>query len=131
MLMLISIICSSRQPHKGISIHLMLMLIRDKRFYRLLCIHFNTSHVNVNLWRHSCRNECRDISIHLMLMLIRENQSIHTKYLDFNTSHVNVNPLKSSYQNFHRKYFNTSHVNVNQNYDPMARQAQVFQYISC
>ena len=54
-----------------ISIHLMLMLIIKIFIHELMCrIHFNTSHVNVNLLSSNLLDGIIYISIHLMLMLI-------------------------------------------------------------
>ena len=59
--------------------------------------HFNTSHVNVNLFRHKKRFKLIIISIHLMLMLIMQTGH-HSCFEEpnFNTSHVNVNPTNLS-----------------------------------
>ena len=53
--------------------------------------HFNTSHVNVNLYRKRLWRCWLLISIHLMLMLILDLIFLKSPFFYFNTSHVNVN----------------------------------------
>ena len=60
-------------------------------------MHFNTSHVNVNLDLTSFHIILSIISIHLMLMLIKPTAIlIPIVIANFNTSHVNVNPTNLS-----------------------------------
>ena len=99
-----------------ISIHLMLMLIANRRqqsqqiiyfntshvnvnpdVMKLAAVtrgHFNTSHVNVNRIMALIMKWCSHISIHLMLMLILNAITYNSNYRNFNTSHVNVNQVR-------------------------------------
>ena len=96
-----------------ISIHLMLMLIVPHFCLYAICLHFNTSHVNVNPDNHVTASWQNQISIHLMLMLIIIILLIILVLVNFNTSHVNVNPRYNIFSPRRGTYFNTSHVNVN------------------
>ena len=63
-------------------------------------IYFNTSHVNVNHRTTLIPSKISSISIHLMLMLITKPMNIRVVISDFNTSHVNVN-----LRHFHNIFF--------------------------
>ena len=76
---------------KGISIHLMLMLILGFQLQQRPHNYFNTSHVNVNQDGISPIFIYLSISIHLMLMLILCYKAVTRQLIHFNTSHVNVN----------------------------------------
>ena len=72
--------------------------------------HFNTSHVNVNLYLNLSKARLK---------------------INFNTSHVNVNLAVAVVTPILPCNFNTSHVNVNPVIYPEFRAYPRFQYISC
>ena len=76
----------------------------------ILFLHFNTSHVNVNL---------NPIVV----------EPMDNSY--FNTSHVNVNLNPIVVEPMDNSYFNTSHVNVNLSAYLTDSRYALFQYISC
>ena len=77
----------------------------------LLLSHFNTSHVNVNLFF---------------------GMELSPALLNFNTSHVNVNHTPEMFGAKGDGDFNTSHVNVNRYMQfEYTEKGAIFQYISC
>ena len=75
-----------------ISIHLMFLLISFDVFTPQDVLHFNTSHVSINLIRESRMVGAHGISIHLMFLLIGNGDGkLKSWDIDFNTSHVSIN----------------------------------------
>ena len=101
-------------------------------------MHFNTSHVSINLWCSDGMACVTGISIHLMFLLITFWNllpggatliSIHLMFLlipfavrwkvldcHFNTSHVSINPELEVWIQKAVEHFNTSHVSINHIY---------------
>ena len=117
---------------RGISIHLMLMLI-SADFWNMFDHHayFNTSHVNVNPNKSTDKYMRVLISIHLMLMLIKKIRYTSLLEHNFNTSHVNVNQSKESFMvlqmliSIHLMLMLISAI------DNIFKSIKGFQYISC
>ena len=80
----------ARIPTRFISIHLMLLFIKNLKKYVPPFDNFNTSHVTVYQRELACANISAKISIHLMLLFIVFSASDISLNFYFNTSHVTV-----------------------------------------
>ena len=70
----------------------MFLLISFDVFTPQDVLHFNTSHVSINLIRESRMVGAHGISIHLMFLLIGNGDGkLKSWDIDFNTSHVSIN----------------------------------------
>ena len=112
--MLIISLTTTQQFTIRISIHLMLMLIRNResrqkssRFY------FNTSHVNVNRYMQDILSHRLWISIHLMLMLIAPKRGYRVNSLNISIHLMLMLIANALLEQLSKSHFNTSHVNVN------------------
>ena len=77
-------------------------------------LHFNTSHVSINLKPYPWHHSTVFISIHLMFLLIQRWELYrHSKGGYFNTSHVSINHTGSIATTCVVRDFNTSHVSIN------------------
>ena len=99
----------------------MLIKCHCKLFITCSC-HFNTSHVNVNLY-----GSWKALIFHLYFNTSHVNVNRAWAFFfiqlfqHFNTSHVNVNRTHVTIQYILSTYFNTSHVNVNRHRDQNGR----------
>ena len=73
----------------------MFLLISFDVFTPQDVLHFNTSHVSINLIRESRMVGAHGISIHLMFLLIGNGDGkLKSWDIDFNTSHVSINQIE-------------------------------------
>ena len=95
-----------------VSIHLMLLFIRQYHLLELQYCRFNTSHVTLYPSTNDIPYTFNSVSIHLMLLFIGlVDQSYNCYYLCFNTSHVTLY-LSSAKTVYSCRCFNTSHVTL-------------------
>ena len=92
----------------------MFLLIHQHTARRNNTLHFNTSHVSINLLS-AAFQICSKLNFNTSHVSINLWVTFLVVLLDsnFNTSHVSINPILVLNSQMVQKYFNTSHVSIN------------------